>query len=108
LYLTIFSIILFYQKTACLAIFRSSIQISISRRAFIRSSIGGWVIKNVRKPFPLKGLAIYKWAVAVEAVFIRVLSAAIFSRARAKPSGYLVKRAPVASAKNSLFREIAN
>ena len=56
----------------------------------------------------LKGLEMYKWAVALLATSSASLSLAIFSRADARPSGYLVNNAPDASAKNSLFLETAN
>ena len=56
----------------------------------------------------LNGLEMYKCAVALFAASRSSLSFAIFCKAEAKPSGYLVKRAPDASAKNSLFRETAN
>ena len=49
-----------------------------------------------------------RWAVALLATVNGVGSAEIFSRAAASPSGYLVKSAPEASAKNSLFLEIAS
>jgi len=57
---------------------------------------------------PLNGLTINKCAVALLADFKVCGSLANFSNALANPSGYLVKRAPEASAKNSLFLETAN
>src|SRR4029078_13188852 len=58
------------------------------------------------KPWPLNGLTIKRWAVALVAVLRGLGSLEIFSSALARPSGYLVRSAPEASAKNSLFREI--
>src|SRR3989338_10290730 len=84
----------------------------IERRIFILSSTRGWVLKRPANQlpdiFPLKGLAIYKCAVALFATSSGSLSLPIFSRAAANPSGYLVKRAPEASAKNSRFRDTAS
>lgn len=79
----------------------------------ILSSIGGCV-KNIlsmkfKTPFLfLSGLSKYKWAVASFAVLSSCVSLPIFSNADASPSGFLVRSAPVASAKNSLCLDIAN
>ena len=45
---------------------------------------------------------------AVLAFLIGICASDIFSSAEARPSGYLVRSAPEASAKNSLFLEIAS
>jgi hypothetical protein len=79
----------------------------ISLNALILSSIGGWVENKFAIFEPRKGLTMNKWAVAFEATFIEYGYEAIFSKALANPSGYLVIKTPVASAKNSLFLEIA-
>ena len=42
------------------------------------------------------------------AIFIGIALAEIFSKAEARPEGFLVKTAPEVSAKNSLFLDIAN
>ncbi len=77
------------------------------------SSTGGCVLKrfaniNLALLSFLKGLLINRWAVELDAFLRTFLSAAIFSKARAKPSGYLVMSAPDASAKNSLLLETAS
>ena len=66
------------------------------------------LVNQPENPFPLKGLTIKRWAVALVAVFNGLGSEEIFSRALARPSGYLVRSAPEASAKYSLLREIAS
>ena len=58
--------------------------------------------------FPLKGEEMKRWALELLAVLNWLLSEAIFSKALANPSGYLVNNAPDASAKNSLFLEMDN
>src|SRR3989339_1794539 len=84
----------------------------MSRRAAMRSSTGGWVMNNFINQlvfcFPLYGESINKELVASFVTFIGVRSEEIFSKALAKPSGYLVNKAPSASAKNSRFLEIAS
>src|SRR3989344_3331523 len=85
---------------------------SISRKAANLSLTGGWVIKSfASQPAdcpPLSGEEMYKWAVALLILLSGIWLLEIFSKAEASPSGYLVKRAPEASARNSRFREIAN
>src|SRR3989339_190568 len=75
---------------------------------FTRSSIGGWVEKRFDTRFPLKGFEMNRCAVAEFAVASGTFDALIFSNARASPSGYLVRSDPDASARYSLFREIAS
>lgn len=90
-----------------------AIVIYMLRNMRMRSAAGGWVLNNsVRseltlEPF-LKGLDINMWAVEVVAVCKTLGSADIFSSALARPSGYLVRRAPLASAKYSLLLETAS
>ena len=84
----------------------------IDLRILTLSSIGGWVLKSLvivpAKPLPLNGLTMNRCAVALLACCIGRGSLDIFSRALASPSGYRVRSAPDASARNSLFLEIAS
>ena len=57
---------------------------------------------------PLKGFEIKRCAVAALAPATGSADFDIFSSARASPSGYLVSKAPDASARSSRFLEIAN
>src|SRR3989344_2084335 len=85
---------------------------SIPRSAAMRSSTGGCVENSFDTQAPAgcapKGFEIKRCAVAVEARAIGERYELIFCRAEAKPSGYLVRSAPEASARNSRLRETAS
>lgn len=77
----------------------------------MRSSTGGWVENNPAiqdEFFFLSGLLMKRWAIEEDAFFIWLGYVEIFSNAEASPAGFRVMRTPEASAKNSLFLEIAS
>src|SRR4030043_1426479 len=81
--------------------------LAISSSLAIRSSIGGWVLKRERTPFPLNGLTMNIWAVEGFAFMgIRWAATSNFPKAFANERGWL-RWAPPSSAKSSLEREIA-
>src|SRR3989344_8547545 len=79
----------------------------MSRNALTRSATGGWVIKS-RAVFFFSGSANQRCAVVGVARETGIGTFEIFSKALANPSGYLVSKAPEASAKNSRFLEMAS
>ena len=83
----------------------------ISRKASIRASRGGWVLKSeVTEPPPKRGFTMHSDDVDCEiaVVGIRLLYAPSFCKALISPNWLPTMRAPVASAANSRWRERAN
>ena len=74
----------------------------------IRSFMSGCVEKALATFLAENGFAINNGATALLTFNSPLLWFLIFSNADAKPSGYLVRKAPLESAKYSLFLEIAS